>query len=386
MRLSFFTLENILLFEANLALYARIVGAVTLTANGSSCGGCTVTVGPKTLTFPNNNVAEVTRSVTATVVPYVFQYDNGTEVTSLSTFSAAGGGAQTVYTAPSALTWSTYGTVLTYPTTYLAFVSPLAGISKSQTGANAFCYASLTTVALKASDYAKLIYPAAAVAAEHDIITAAVSSYLDTLPSVTAAVAPYKPAECSHFVGPPQTSSGIVSIPVASSSDSRTIEASLEPVTHTSVAFLLQTGKPIITRIGAAGMNQGGGSSSGGGGSSPGGGTTTGNTPGGTPASAPPPPTAKPTPVLNIGGSTITAGTNGAFNVGGQNLTPGGAVVVSSTTYVLATDGTVAVVNGATSTLSSATSRTPELSNEGMSRVGLSGLAIGVIGLVAVAL
>jgi hypothetical protein len=384
MRLSLFTLENILLFEASLALYGQFVGAVTREyprlpsflfvrsdgriANASSCGGCTITAGPKTLTYPAD-VSEVTKSVTATVIPFIYQYDNGTEVTSYSTYTASGG-VQSVFTSPARVTWTTLGTVLTYPTTYLAFISPLAGVSSSQTGANGFCYASLTTISIQTPAYSNLIFPSTAPA-DHDIITSAASKYLDTLPSIAAAVSPYKPAACSHLIGVDSSKiSGSPTNPAFTTS--RTVLVSIEPVTHTSVAFLLQTGKPVITRVPAVGQNQGGGSQ--------GGGYQGSTTPGSNynPTTGPSKPPSSVTPILNVGGSSITAGPSGDFAIGTRTLTRGGSAVVDGTTVVLATDGSVVVINGQTSTLA-ATSTGPVVNGDA-SRVGLSGFAVAVIG------
>jgi uncharacterized protein with beta-barrel porin domain len=59
----------------------------------------------------------------------------------------------------------------------------------------------------------------------------------------------------------------------------------------------------------------------------------------------------KASPILNVGGASITAGPSGAFVVAGQTLAPGSTAVVSGTTYSLVPGGSVAVINGNTSTL-----------------------------------
>lgn len=306
----------------------------------------------------------------------MYQYENGTEVTSYSTVqSTSGASAQTSFTNPSTpLTWTTLGTTLTYPTTYLAFLSPLAGVSKTFTGDNAFCYASLTAVSLGPTDYAHLIFPSfAAPDPKHDSITSAVSAYLDTIPSITAAVSPYKPGVCSHFVGPPQ-SSGTSTTALALPSQTSAASSSVAVVTHTSVAFLLSTGRPVISKVGSdyqipipnttpQPISTG-----------PGQGTTT--------TSTPPPPSLSSTPVLNIGGSTITAGPSGGFSIGGTTLTPGGTAVVGGTTISLASGGSVAVVNGQTSSLSSAAYTGPQVTNAA-SQLEFSGAALGIFGLLA---
>jgi hypothetical protein len=347
-------------------------------ANASSCGGCSITAGPETLTYPSP-VSEVTSSVTATVIPFIYQFDNGTEVTRYSTYHqyTASASGQSAFTTPqsTSLTWTTLGTTLTYPTTYLAFISPRAGVSTQLTGTNSICSASLTPISLQASDYAHLIFPSS-LPADHDIITASASSYIDTIPSVGAAVSPYKPAACSQFIGPPQVpaSSGTFTAPL------KTSLASENPVVHTTVAFLVQTGKPVITRVSAESQIPG---------------TTAGDKPTPAPISngsggkTTTPPASnggsgnivtKTSPVLNVGGSTITAGPSGAFVVGGQTVTPGGsAVVVGGTTLSIAAGGSVAVVNGQTSTLSS-TTYTGAQATGGASKVWASGLALGAVG------
>jgi hypothetical protein len=69
-----------------------------------------------------------------------------------------------------------------------------------------------------------------------------------------------------------------------------------------------------------------------------------------------------PAQVLSVNGQVITANPNSAFVVGGQTLTAGGSVVVSGTIIALASTGGIAVVNGATQTLTPPGSKvTPEI-------------------------
>ena len=59
--------------------------------------------------------------------------------------------------------------------------------------------------------------------------------------------------------------------------------------------------------------------------------------------------------VLSIGGQTYTAHSGPGFVIGGQTLIPGQVITVDGTTVLLESDGTAAVVNGVTQTLSSNT-------------------------------
>jgi hypothetical protein len=345
-----------------------------MSANASSCGGCTITAGPVTFTYPSP-VSEVTSSVTVTVVPFIYQYPNGTEVTVNSTYQqyTAGATGQSIVTSPAytPLTWTTLGTVLTYPTTYLGFVSPLAGVSKEAAGADSFCYASLTTVGLGPSDYPHLIFPFN-VPEDRAVIIASASVYLDTVPSMTAAVFPYAPSACSHLIG-----TGTSQAPEKTST-----AATENPMIHTSVSVLVQVGKPVITRVPAESQIAGAGTTSG----YPPASTPTSNGSGGKTTAPPAGGTAKVSPVLGVGGSTITPDASGVYNVGGQTITPGGsAVVVDGTTISIASGGSVAVVNGQTSTLASTTFSAPE-STGAAAKLWASGVALGAVGIVGLLL
>lgn len=143
---------------------------------------------------------------------------------------------------------------------------------------------------------------------------------------------------------------------------------SVAAVTHTSVQFLITQGQAVITRSpgtaapqttpqGAFGIGDGGSSVS--------------------------TPTTRP-PVITVGGTTITAGPSGAFNVGGQTLTPGAsAVVIQGTTISIVTGGSAAVVNGLTSTLAAATGSGGASSTPGSVR-GSAAVDLRVWGSVAV--
>jgi hypothetical protein len=236
------------------------------------------------------------------------------------------------------------------------------------TGSNSFCYASLSIISLPTSDYSHLIFPSSTPADLSSII-ASVTGYLDALPQITAAIAPYQPASCSQFVTTVQVGTGTLN-PVESSATATL----LNPVTHTTVALLVQTGKPVITKVSAdAQINTGGGTTT-----TP---TSTSKSPSGNTVTSTSAMVTKTSPVLDIGGSTITAGPSGAFNVAGQTLTPGGsAVVVGGTTISIASGGSVAVINGQTSTLSS-TTFTAAQATGGVARVWTNGLALGAFGI-----
>lgn len=150
-------------------------------------------------------------------------------------------------------------------------------------------------------------------------------------------------------------------------------------MTHTSVQFLITQGQAVITRragtaapqitpqttpLSPPGLNNGGSNVS-------------------TPITR--------APIITVGGTTITAGPSGAFDVGGQTLTPGGsAVVVEGTTISIVAGGSAAVVNGQTSTLAVATGSSSGGSTPGLVggssavdlRVWGSGIAVGFLGVV----
>jgi len=349
--------------------------------------------GPTVLTYPQV-VSNVIQTSTLTAIPYITQYDNGTNITSYSTVYHTDA---TLNTAPTTtnLTWTTLGTTLTFPTTYLAFPSLVAGVSKQFTGANSFCYASLAAVRLGNSDLAHLIFPSS-TPADHDRITASVGSILDSLPTISAMISPYKPSQCSQFVGSsqvPAPTSVATNAPASSASSSvaATNVGSAPAVTHTSVRFLTTQGQAVITRVSAEEQTTNGPS-------------TPGNTSGGKSTSTPQPGTTsrpgttsqpgttpKPAAVLSVGSVVVTAGPSGAFNIGGgKTLTPGGTAVVGGTTVSLAAGGSVAVLNGQTSTLGTTAGGVGGAINSGLAgpqassgagKALTSGCAVGLFGL-----
>lgn len=310
-------------------------------------------------------VEDVTQNVTATVIPYITQYDN-VNITTFSTLYASGASGQTVIPSPTAsnLKWTTLGTTLTlfsppqkqllpylpiycrYPTTYLAFPSPVAGISKS----NPSCYAALTTIRVDPADISHLVY-ASTDPADHDRITASVVAFLETLPSISAAVSPFSPSQCSPFAGQGTRA------PLAGSSSvaaTNSVTSSVAAVTHTSVQFLITQGQAVIARSPGTAAPQ----------TTPQ--ATAQEAPGkGDGTSSVSTPTTRP--IITVGGTTIAAGADGVFGIGGQTLAPGGsAVIVEGTTISIVTGGSAAVVNGQTSTLAVATGSSSASSTPGL--------------------
>lgn len=66
-------------------------------------------------------------------------------------------------------------------------------------------------------------------------------------------------------------------------------------------------------------------------------------------------------PAITVGGSTFAAGSAGQFEIGSQTLSPGASIVISGTTYSLATSDACLVVNGKTTSLPKATASTTTL-------------------------
>ncbi|KAF2396899.1 hypothetical protein EJ06DRAFT_584881 [Trichodelitschia bisporula] len=297
------------------------ISTSTLPAPPGSCTGCTVNIFKTTLSYPGM-VREVTTTQKATIVPYLYIYPNGETVTSFSTYAVytSSATAQKPLSTPEAVTWTTLGVTLTYPTTYVAFTSPLAGSNKPFTGGNAFCYASLTTIPLPAPSQARLIFPV-----DVPDPRPSVSAFLDALPAVSAAVGG-DPSSCVHEIGGPARS------PLLTSSSTLLGAPSGAPaVTHTSVQVLAVSARAVIVKATGAppAAGQQGGGSSGSGGSG-GGGAVGGDGGGG---------------VIVLPSTTLTAGPGGTFVVNGQTLSPGGSgVVVGGQTVSVAPGGGEAVI------------------------------------------
>ena len=205
------------------------------------CPGCAVVVMRDTLTYPGDVSLDL-QTVTATVIPYVTVYADGSKSTSFSTVDTSSSQFQEPSNTP--LTWFTYGTALTYPTTYLAFPSPLAGFAQEFVFDNTSVCEVLayTPVPIPTAQLSNLIFPADSPAR----ITHEVFGYLDSLPTITAIVGGVDPRSCSQTIGQPP-------IPFMTLT---TVAASVPPApppplpfSHTSVAVLTQIGKPVTTSV-----------------------------------------------------------------------------------------------------------------------------------------
>lgn len=340
------------------------------------------------LSFPNPVVTK-TQEVVVSVVPTIYEYDNGTYVTVYSNHTQSANGHPTVAPPATPILWTTLGTVLTYPTTYLAVVYLDIGVSSSQKGDASGCKTTSTTISIQSAEYPKLIVPSS-TPADFDKFAAAATKYLDAKPTLSAAVSPFKPSMCTHTFN---------ALPFATLTNA-------QAVTLTTAKFLVTTGKAVITRVPALAQSPGkesppapssqnqpstkksvseqGNTPASDRGTTPvsnqgttpvsGQGTTT------TPVSNTTP--VQSTPILVVGDTTITAGSQSEFVVGSQTLTNGGSAVIGGTTVVLQSDGSVAVINGQTSTLAATApaSYTGAVATGEAARVKLGGFAAAAVG------
>lgn len=286
----------------------------TTTTPPFTCAPCTVSVTETLLTFPVP-VNLTLSTATATVIPYITEYPDGTNVTSYSTFSAYTENATSNnnFTTPTTtpLTWKTLGFTLTYPTSYIAYPSPEAGINNVfAVNGTSYCYAEnftvvpniptasilfsynatifglpaatsatatdnsgsqLSTTSEASSEPTSL--SSAAVNSAYASLTSSLLSFLDGLPQLSSIVST-NPASCSQIVG------GFTNL--ASAVTSFTLNTvPTATVVHTSVAVLTQTGQAVFTTATSSPDNGGGNgngngnsgqSSAGGGGDNSGGG------------------------------------------------------------------------------------------------------------------
>lgn len=337
-----FTLEHFLLFEASLLQYAYFAAAQSSRPGNLSttCAGCVIHADQTILSYPAS-VSETVTSSSVTVIPYVTVYDDGQSRTEYSTYTAyASGSANTAIVPAAPLTWETYGTVLTYPTTYFAYPSVSAATSTRR--GDGSCTFSLTPLTVQPSDQARLIFPSTP-GIDIAAVTSSAKALLDSVNGVAPIVSPFAPASCSKGIGGQavlgtQTTQAPAATPIATS-------ASVEAVTHTSVRYLTTQGQAVITR-------------------------RTGNAPPQQEQTNPPSNipsnggqggnnNQSPAPTITWGGSTYTGGAGGSWNFGQGSLTPGGpAQTIGGTTVSVAPGGSV-VFNGQTTSASSPTTSGP---------------------------
>ncbi|TLD29795.1 hypothetical protein E2P81_ATG06089 [Venturia nashicola] len=145
----------------------------------------------------------------------------------------------------------------------------------------------------------------------HDRITASVVAFLENLPTISAAVSPFLPSQCSPFAGPGNQTPLVGS---SSATGSNSLTSSVAAVTHTSVQFLITQGQAVITRsLGTVAPQM----------------TLQTTSQGGS--------------FMDNGGSSISTPMT--------RLPSSRAVVVEGTTISIVTGGSAAVVNGKTCTL-----------------------------------
>ena len=366
-----FTIEHFLLFEATLLQYAYFTNAQSSAQGNLSCTGCIIHAGTATLLSYPGDVQETTTSQSVTVIPYVTVYGDR-NVTSYSTYSMYNSGSPTegiASPAPS-LTWETFGTTLTYPTTYIAFPEISAGTSRRADGS---CTRTLAPAALQPTDQAHLVFPTSS-GISYAQITNSLKSAMDSLPAVSALVSPFPPARCSKGVEQSAAASlgTLTKTEAAGQPAPPQATSAVEAIVHTSVRYLTTRGPPQIIIIG--------------GNAPPEQQTTTPPANGGQGGNnnKPPPPT------ITWGGSTYTGKSDGGWNFGGQDLTPGGPAHTISGTTISVADGGSVVFNGQTTTPGGGAAQTsaPAEATGGAdvlvsssSLTWLAGGAIGVLGM-----
>jgi len=323
---------------------------------------------PTTLTYPFPiNLKE--SIVTATVIPIIKTYPDGRRITTTSTFFHYDSTSNVTFTPPktSLITWNTLGTILTYPTVYVAYPTPelILNTPKSTSGqltATPVCVEETTKIPLPEASTTKFIFPSTDQSQPTpgaDIIFA----LLDELPILTSLLHG-DPRKCHH--GAPIPS--FLTTPVIG----------FEPVVHTTVSVLTTIGAAVT--LAANPFDEGGGNPPQGGGGEQNTGPGNGGTGNGNPGTSPtglgqpqneggsPTPTAAPgspdTPVprpgspVTFNGVTITPAGSGGIVVNGQTISADNVGTVAGGVPVSVAPGGVVVVGSSSVTLPSGTSRT----------------------------
>ncbi|KAI5361137.1 hypothetical protein Slin14017_G078700 [Septoria linicola] len=178
----------------------------SLPACPSICAPCYLGASTDFANFPWN----VTKTVDVTIVPLVTGLANGQsstygyETTTDTSYEAieSGSGEQRIFGEDETLTWSSYGTILTYPTTY-AYLRGFSGASAPSASDSACAdLADLTTLELPATtNPAQFLYtPVSGTDAStelmKDVLPTALLSYLGSLGTVVEQLGGNTPSIC----------------------------------------------------------------------------------------------------------------------------------------------------------------------------------------------
>ncbi|KAF2401685.1 hypothetical protein EJ06DRAFT_355070 [Trichodelitschia bisporula] len=228
-----------------LASSPSISASTTSVDPSKPCKGWNVLVTPAVVSYPSD-VVEYSSTLTATVIPHITEYADGSRHTSWTTVMVAPNATTTIpYSSPKnePLVWTEYGYTLTYPNTYIAFSDVRGGpnILPPATSApsvvfrpGATCAQNITSVSLQATS--TFLFPLATADPAHT--TAAASSLLAVLNDT--------PGVLSQFNG---TNMKDCTLSIDGTRTVKLAPITAAAVTKVSVAVLQQTAQAVITRV-----------------------------------------------------------------------------------------------------------------------------------------
>ncbi|KAF2666525.1 hypothetical protein BT63DRAFT_310895 [Microthyrium microscopicum] len=276
-----FLLRHIVLFEACLLQYTAFTsadstpflntttsqdpspktGVITSSASltSSLCGSqtCTVRLFPTTVSYPFPLDLRQ-ENVTATVIPIVYTYANGSSYTTSSIYEAWNPTSNATWVPPptTTFTWSQFGTTLTYPTTYIAYPTPTLILHSTLTarGGIPTCAEDDEPIPVPPESTSKLVFPS--TPGDPTPETSKAYYLVDGLPALTSLLNGGDPRTCFHGVPQPAR---------------ETPAFGIQPQVHTTVSVLTQTGLQVTLAAdpfggqngpggGGAGASNGGGS------------------------------------------------------------------------------------------------------------------------------
>ncbi|KAK0279653.1 hypothetical protein LTR35_008376 [Friedmanniomyces endolithicus] len=221
----------------------------------TSCAPCVFSASTTLLSFPYS----VIQTFTVQVIPQVI-VRNGTSITTgaitttldepvvAESPTGVGGPVIVTFTDPSQITWSTLGTILTYPTTYVEYLG-FDGASATSSG----CAAGITPTAMPLPSNvvsASLIYPSNDTTAG---LPPGLVGYLDSLPGFTAQLGEPVNSCANSIPAPPPSSTASTSQPSSTvvnvSPSTTTTSQATSTVASTSSAITSVTSSPSSSAV-----------------------------------------------------------------------------------------------------------------------------------------
>ncbi|KAH7063016.1 hypothetical protein B0J12DRAFT_780921 [Macrophomina phaseolina] len=221
------------------------------------CTGCVLQArNPVMLTYPREDLL-VNVSITQTIIRHTTFFEDGSFTTSLETKAitnnatlATPGG---ITKAPTAVTWSWSGVVLTWPTTYFAYTNLEFGINdepEGSTESSAKCVATVSRIALPSpTNWSALVYSSTAASMASMTVPSSMVDFLKQQPFAISNGSSFDLATCTVATNPADVTTAPVQSFTQATSSALPESSDFGTRQHTTVQFLTSVTQESTTTV-----------------------------------------------------------------------------------------------------------------------------------------